>query len=92
MNHAARSAEAERWETEGFSTFSSARQDRTVAQFVASSERLRATLSTALPASLLGRRPFRPGHRLQRHRSEIDCAEARHASRGTGRGHRKHQR
>ncbi|MEO9151467.1 MAG: DUF4011 domain-containing protein, partial [Lapillicoccus sp.] len=54
-------AEAERWETEGFSTFSSARQDRTVAQFVASSERLRATLSTALPASLLGRRPFRPG-------------------------------
>ncbi|WP_295696391.1 DUF3320 domain-containing protein [Lapillicoccus sp.] len=57
----AAASEAERWESEGFSSFDVVRQDRTVAQFVSASARLRATLSTALPASLLGQRPFRPG-------------------------------
>lgn len=57
----AAASEAERWESEGFSSFDVVRQDRTVARFVDASARLRATLSTALPASLLRQRPFRPG-------------------------------
>ena len=45
----------------GFGSFEADRQDRTVGRFVDASERLRSSLSTALPAALLDRRPFRPG-------------------------------
>jgi hypothetical protein len=52
---------AERWDAAGFGSFEAARQDRTVSRFVDASERLRSSLTTALPAALLDRRPFRPG-------------------------------
>ena len=52
---------AERWDAAGFGSFEADRQDRTVGRFVDASERLRSSLSTALPAALLDRRPFRPG-------------------------------
>ena len=51
----------ERWDAAGFGSFEADRQDRTVGRFVDASERLRSSLSTALPAALLDRRPFRPG-------------------------------
>ncbi|HEY7988469.1 MAG TPA: DEAD/DEAH box helicase, partial [Lapillicoccus sp.] len=52
---------AERWDAAGFGSFEADRQDRTVSRFVDASERLRSSLTTALPAALLDRRPFRPG-------------------------------
>jgi hypothetical protein len=52
---------SERWDAAGFGSFEADRQDRTVSRFVDASERLRSSLSTALPAALLDRRPFRPG-------------------------------
>ena len=52
---------AERWDAGGFDTFEAERHDRSVARFVAASDRLRGALATALPAALVDRRPFRPG-------------------------------
>ena len=52
---------SERWDAAGFGSFEADRQDLTVSRFVDASERLRSSLTTALPAALLDRRPFRPG-------------------------------
>ena len=57
----ARAAYDERWDSGGFDSFDTERQDRTVARFVDASGLLRSHLSSALPAALLERRPFRPG-------------------------------
>ncbi len=51
----------ERWHEGGFDSFDPVRHDQSVVRFVTSSDRLRASLATALPAALLERRPFRPG-------------------------------
>ncbi|MDQ2782485.1 MAG: DUF4011 domain-containing protein, partial [Actinomycetota bacterium] len=52
---------SERWEASGFGAFDADRQDRSVTRFVSASAGLRTGLTTALPAALVERRPFKAG-------------------------------
>ena len=57
----ARTSLEERFATGGFRAFDPDRQNRTVDRFLASSADLRQTLTRALPAAVIERRPFTPG-------------------------------